>query len=315
MSELARRQVCILISFIVFVLSLLISPYYTIGDQLHYRKVFEVLPTLGFIEGFEFYRRNLSSIEPVYYTLSWLVSRFLEKDLFTSVLNAILAFYSMRLLIKWKASVYMASLIIVTNFYFLVLFFAAERLKLSLMFLTMALISKNRLRLYSFSILSVFTHAQTFVVYGTIFFHLFVMEIKRIFRSGLIKVNFIVVLVCLVLSLTMMSEHLLVKLGAYLKPDFDLQNIFRLFAFYILALVYSRNRKETTVFFIPLFLVALAIGGERVNLYGYFVFLYYALPVNKGINAGVLVTSAYFINASYGFMVNIFQHGNGFYAG
>jgi len=50
-------------------------------------------------------------------------------------------------------------------------------------------------------------------------------------------------------------------------------------------------------------------------LYGYFVFLYYALPVNKGINAGVLVTSAYFINASYGFMVNIFQHGNGFYAG
>ena len=65
--------------------------------------------------------------------------------------------------------------------------------------------------------------------------------------------------------------------------------------------------------FFPLFIAVFLIGGERVNMIGYFVFLYYALPINKGFNFGVLLTSAYFLAASFGFTINIIEHGDGFY--
>jgi hypothetical protein len=117
------------VALVVFTLSLLISPYYMLGDQEHYRRIFEILPTLSFVDGFIYYSKSVSSIEPGHYTISWIFSRFLEKDLFISILNAILAFYSMQLLIRWRASIYVAASIVLTNFYFYVLFFAAERLK------------------------------------------------------------------------------------------------------------------------------------------------------------------------------------------
>jgi hypothetical protein len=36
------------------------------------------------------------------------------------------------------------------------------------------------------------------------------------------------------------------------------------------------------------------VGGDRVNLFGYFLFLFFALPVRKGFNFGVIATLVYF---------------------
>jgi len=137
---LKYKKFSLLIALIVFALSLLIAPYYILNDQEHYRRVFEILPTLNFIDGFRHYSQALSSEELGHYAIPWIFSRFLEKDLLMGILNAIFAFYSMQLLIKWKASIYVAASIVLTNFYFYVLFFAAERLKVSFIFLTMALV-------------------------------------------------------------------------------------------------------------------------------------------------------------------------------
>lgn len=67
--------------------------------------------------------------------------------------------------------------------------------------------------------------------------------------------------------------------------------------------------------FIPLFMAVFLFGDERINILGYFIFLYYALFVRRGLNVGVLITSVYFAYASYGHLVRIFKYGNGFYGG
>jgi hypothetical protein len=80
-----------------------------------------------------------------------------------------------------------------------------------------------------------------------------------------------------------------------------------------LTLWYAKKKKEVVLIFIPLFVSVYLIGGERVNMMGYFVFLYYVLPIKKGFNMGILTTSAYFLYVTYMFMINVIEYGDGFY--
>ncbi len=297
------------VALIVFALSLLISPHYMLGDQEHYRGVFEILPTLNFVDGFIHYSQALSSIEPGHYTISWIFSRFLEKDLFISILNTILAFYSMQLLIRWRASIYVAASIVLTNFYFYVLFFAAERLKVSFIFLTMALVYVNGSKFYFFSILSVISHIQILAVYVMLLFREFI----RIITSGKIEKTLLIGLIAFFLTLVVMSGQIIEKFSAYAATGFDIQSVYKLLVFYFMTLVYSRRRSEATILFIPLFIAALMIGDERVNMLGYFIFLYYAIPINKGFNVGIVLSSVYFLYRTIIFVHNVIVNGNGFF--
>ena len=313
MTILEYKKFSAFVALIVFALSLLISPHYMLGDQEIYRRFFEILPTLSFADGFIHYSQTLTSIEPGYYTISWIFSRFLEKDLFISILNAILAFYSMQLLIRWRASIYVAASIGLTNFYFYVLFFAAERLKVSFIFLTMALAHVNGSKFYFFSALSAISHIQILIVYMMLLFREFSIEFIRIITSGKIKKYFLIGLIAFFLTLVVMSGQIIEKLSAYVVIGFDIQSVYKLLVFYFMTLVYSRNRSDVTILFIPLFIAALMIGDERINMFGYFVFLYYAIPINKGFNMGVVLTSAYFFYKTIIFVHNIIVSGDGFF--
>ena len=313
MTILEYKKFSAFVALIVFALSLLISPHYMLGDQEIYRRFFEILPTLSFADGFIHYSQTLTSIEPGYYTISWIFSRFLEKDLFISILNAILAFYSMQLLIRWRASIYVAASIVLTNFYFYVLFFAAERLKVSFIFLTMALVYVNGSKFYFLSVLSVISHIQILAVYVMLLFREFLIEFIRIITSVKIKKYFLIGLIAFFLTLVVMSGQIIEKLSAYVVIGFDIQSVYKLLVFYFMTLVYSRNRSDVTILFIPLFIAALMIGDERINMFGYFVFLYYAIPINKGFNMGVVLTSAYFFYKTIIFVHNIIVSGDGFF--
>jgi hypothetical protein len=276
---------------------------------VHYRGLFEILPTLNFVDGFIHYSQALSSIEPGHYAISWIFSRFLEKDLFISILNAILAFYSMQLLVRWRASIYVAASIVLTNFYFYVLFFAAERLKVSFIFLTMALVYVNGSKFYFLSVLSVISHIQVLAVYVMLLFREFI----RIITSGKIEKTLLIGLIAFFLTLVVMSGQIIEKFSAYAATGFDIQSVYKLLVFYFMTLVYSRRRSEATILFIPLFIAALMIGDERVNMLGYFIFLYYAIPINKGFNVGIVLSSVYFLYRTIIFVHNVIVNGNGFF--
>ena len=310
-SILKYKKTSALVALVVFILSLIISPYYILGDQENYRKFYEEIPSLNFIDGFLHYSLSLSSKEPGYYTITWIFSRFLEKDLFISILNAILAFYSMQLLIKWRASIYVAASIVLTNFYFYVLFFAAERLKVSVMFLTIALLYVNGPKFYFFSMLSIISHIQTLVVYVMLFFRETLIAFFRIITSSKINKLFLLALILLSLMLVLMSDQIITKFKSYALTGFDIQVTYKMFIFYFMSLVYSRNKLETTILFIPLIIGVLMIGGTRINTFGYFVFLYYAVPINKGFNIGVVLTSVYFFIKNIIFVHDIIVNGHG----
>ena len=88
--------------------------------------------------------------------------------------------------------------------------------------------------------------------------------------------------------------------------------IVKIVAFFILSLVYARRRSDVVLLFAPLFVAVLLVGGGRVNMLGYMVFLGYGLKINGGVNWGVFLTSLYFAYGAIGFVSDVLEHGSGF---
>jgi hypothetical protein len=299
---------------LVLLLSLLIMPFYTEGDQSIYRKVYEALPDLSLGEGFIFYSVNLSSEELVHFFLSWIASRFIDKDLFIAFSNAILAYATMSLLQKWRASVLIAFLIILTNSYFLALYFAAERLKFGFIFLALSMIYiENAKRFFVFSAFAFISHVQIIIVQVSILFNVFVRQIIKLFRTSMVSKS-VFFIPFLFIPLLLVENQIFVKFQGY-YGERVLEELVRILVFLLLALLYSKKKSETIILFIPIVIAVFLVGGGRVNLFGYFVFLYYGLQSRGGWNFGVLATSVYFAYSSIGFLVNVFQHGDAFFNG
>ena len=297
---------------LVFFLSLNISPFYVEGDQFHYRAVYRELPELGLIEGFIYYSTALSSLEVVHFILSWIASRVIEKDFFIAISNAILAYATIRLFIKWNVSLLIAALFILTNFYWLVFYFAAERLKFAVIFFLLSMVSIDNVKTYcALSVVTLISHVQFVLIYAAIMFQYAAKKMLRLIRTGLISKYFILIILLPFIPVLIIQEQLISKFNAYYVSH-DFLELFKVLVFFGLSLWYSSKRFETISVFIPIIVATYLVGGDRVNFFGYFVFLYYALPVNRGFNIGILATSIYYMTASFSFMENIFVYGNGF---
>jgi hypothetical protein len=305
-----------LLSFLVFLLCIIVGPIYVEGDQKTYRELYEFLKPLNFIDAYSFYFSFLGTVEVTHCFFTWLASSVLglDKDLFTAFTNFVFAYIMLCLLRKWRVSISVAALFILTNYYMLGLYLAAERLKYGVLFLVLSLLYCERTKLfYLFAFMAVISHAQMFLVYGCMLIYSIVQSTASAYKTSRLSSKFIVTIVVVIMSIIVMTNQLITKFNAYFAIR-DMADLLRILVFFALSLFYSKKRFETVVLFIPMCFAVLIFGGERINMLGYFMFLYYALPVKKGINAGVLVTSIYFMYASFGFITDILEFGQGYVA-
>lgn len=300
-------------SVLVLSLTLLIMPFYIGGDLTRYRDVYEALPSYGLIDGFSFYTRWLTSREVVHFFLSWTASHFLSKDLFIAFSNAIFAYVIMSLFQKLRASIIISFLLLLTNYYFIILYFPAERLKFGFIFLAFSMIYSGRIKhIFGFATLAIISHAQMIIVYISMLFNLFIKKVLSTLKTGKVSILLLFLIPCLIIVSLLVGTQIYDKFLSYYGQR-GLMDMGKIIIFLILALWYSKKKSETFLIFIPLTIAVFFVGGSRVNLYGYFVFLYYGLQCRGGWNLGVLTTSAYYAYSSIGFVMKIFQYGNGFY--
>ena len=301
------------VAIFIFVFSLVICPYYINGDQIHYIRLYEGLKNLDLVEGFTFYTSNIDSKEFGHFFLSWVASNcHIGKDLFVAISNVFLAYFSLTLFQKWRVSVIIAVMLVTTNFYFIVLYFAAERLKLGVIFLVLSIryIDKVK-RFYVFAFLSIISHIQVLIIYFSIFFNVFAGQLSKLFHTGKISRYILSIFPLVFIPILLMTDQILSKIQAYLEVK-QLVELVKILLFFLLAFWYSKKKIEPVILFLPSIIAVFLLGGSRLNMLGYFIFLYYALPFRGGFNFGVLVTSAYFAYSSIGFIINIIEYGNGF---
>lgn len=300
----------------ILIITLLISPYYTDGDQALYRKVYQGVANLGIVEGFIYYTLVLRSSEFIHYFIIWSARGFgIEKDFLMASSNAFLVYFSMKLFEKWKVSIFVSMAIVLTNYYLFVMYLAAERLKFGFLILVVSMIylGQNK-RFYLTAVLAVFAHVQMLLIYASMLFERLVNAVIQIFKTSKFTYKNIGISILTMGPMIFVADKIYSKFQFYSmaaseKSLFDLVNIALLF---MLSSWYSKNRYRTFLFFTPIILAVFLVGSERINMMGYFVFLYYALQYRKGLNLGVLTTTIYFAFKTYLFIERVIQYGDGF---
>jgi len=291
---------------IVFGWSLWLVPYYRFGDQTFYINAYYGVKGLDISSAQIYYRSQINSFEPMHFLSIWVSSLFLEKVYYVSILNMSLAFLAHKYFTKIGAHWSIALLVVCTNFYFLTLYIPAERLKISVMFFFLALLLRNRVLTLFVMMLSALSHVSVLIVVFSKIAAIQVLSLRKL------KINYsaLVLGMFLLLAAIALGEYVISKvmsyrysavggLGAYLKTAL-------LFAG---SLYYSRNKIEIIVIFSILLLSIGVVGDNRINMFSYFLFLHYALPVKKGVNLGVLLTSLYFLYSSYYFVLKTITTG------
>ncbi len=113
--------------------------------------------------------------------------------------------------------------------------------------------------------------------------------------------------------LVVLQEHLVNKMGVYIN-QLGIVGVSKVFLFLLMTLYYAwSKRTEIIALFFPILILAFLFGGERLVIFGYFIFMYYGLQSHRGLNLGVVVTSFYFAVKGVLFLYDVVVYGDGFY--
>ena len=222
-----------IIALCVFIITLIISPYYVYQDQFHYIKIYNGLKDLDLINAYLYYINNIDSKEVVHFFFSWIGSNLsINKVIFFAFVNAYLAFIAIKLMRQLNASIYIISLIVLSNFYFYVFYFSAERLKFAVIFFILSALYKNKVYLYS--LLSIFAHSQFIIIYSAILFKIFNTSFTRLINKKNIFLAIFITSFILFMVYYFLYEHLLAKYLIYASynKEYGIFNLLRIFIFF-----------------------------------------------------------------------------------
>jgi hypothetical protein len=296
-----------------FVGSLLVFPSAQLGDQEFYRNFYAGVVGLSLGEAFQFYRGVLGTSEPGYFLVTFVFASWFNKDVLFSIVNYVFVFNVFLWLIRNDVSRLLFPMFYL-NFYILVLAFSAERLKLSLLFFLMGANSLGLFRyaLYGFSTLA---HVQTLMLVVIAQSRKFLHITNRLL-AGKIAPGFMslfLLMVGILPVLVLLREHIESKLTFYAAMWGGVDAILKPLIFTALSMFYARSRRvEAILASLPMVIASYYIGAERVVIFSYFIFMYYALQSKRGVNVAVLLTLLYFGYKGVDFLINIFLYADGF---
>ena len=229
---LSKKEITFpLVMIFVFILSILIGPHYSEGDQFHYRTVYDAVSSLSFAEGYIYYNLSLSSYEYVHYSLIWFFSRFLEKDIFIALSNSILVYLLLINLNKLRVSYLISAILVLSNFYFFVLYFAAERLKYGMIFFLFSFYNIERVKFfYPLVLFSVISHAQFLILYAGIFATFLKDKFLRFFAMGFISKKIFYLVLLLSVVAIILNKQIYEKFLAYFGA-FDIVSLWKISVF------------------------------------------------------------------------------------
>jgi len=300
-----------------FIISIIITPLYYEGDQIGYTNAYNDMRGSNLLDGFFIYQNNITTIEPIHFGLTWLFTNLgFDKIITMTLFNCFLSLLIVKILQKFNTNNFIILLILLSNFYLYVLYFSAERLKFSFIFLSLAILNfKNRKILILFLLLAIFTHLQNIIIIVALFFAFLINNIYRsnIFNKFNKKYLFLILL--LLIPIYLLKEQIYSKFLIYAdisNANSFIKNTWQSILLYLLSLKYSQNKIFTTSLFSIIIIASALVGSDRITIFAYICFLYYSIKEKRGVNLLNICFIIYFIIKTGGFINNIFENGHGF---
>jgi len=313
--QVSSRHLSILLyivaACIFFGFSIYYMQFYIHGDQRAYRGFYESILNAPIAELPLLQQRHTGSAEPLYGILMWVGAQFTSKDIWISVFNAVLGLIVLRLLISRRVSLYIYPLIF-SNFYLIVLFFGAERLKFAVIMALLFIASSGRWK-YVFALLAPMFHFQIFLLAGALAGGQFSTLVRGVF-AGKLRLLSIVSTFALAagVGLTFLYFSDLIQDKASNYEGAGLSGLWKTVIFFVVAIFFTNDRISTALSFGILASAILAVGEERVNLMSFFLAITASFSWNRGFNPITIMMLAYFSYTGVIFLDNIVKFGNGF---
>lgn len=318
---LKRRDVvttglALIIAAVYFVFSMFLLGLYVNGDQIAYSAFYGQLAGVSFkdIPGIQF--GVIGGVEPIYGYVAWFGANVgVEKTVYISIFNALLAASLFVLLRRYRASV-LFIILALSNYYLLVLMTSAERLKFAYIAMILAVLSTGNVRALLAS-LSVLSHFQTLINYAAVTAAKF--RPKQILSPmsfwGRSKRIFAVLLSVVVsfYILQIYSGALMDKAQRYIGGG-GIYSAFNLVLLSAIGLCLAKRRAEFLMAMAAILVAAIILGAERVNMIGFLTAIYLLMVQGRADHPAVYMLLAYFVVKSYYFILAIIRFGDGFRA-
>ncbi|MCJ8512259.1 hypothetical protein [Acinetobacter lwoffii] len=305
-----------LYSIIAFFFTIIVMPFFTNGDQSHYRDFYRYCfyDAYTLEQQFFCFQNTLGSSEPGYFVLSKIFNSIsISKDIFIAIANTILTFISTILIFRYYKAVWhrhLFLLLVLSNYYFIVMLFSAERLKFGFIFLVLGLLYANRSRIALF-ILAILTHAQVAIMIAPLY-------LSRIFaKETRWPTKLVVSLGGLVLFGGMfyfLQGHIQAKYSAYSTLEsgsIGIMGALKTAVFIVFAAI-SIRKSIAIIAGLPIIILAYFLGSDRIGMLAFILYVGLVLYYKNKMDLMLLIVMLYFSYKSIEFISNIFIYGNGY---
>lgn len=289
--------------------------YYTSGDQIPYRRLYDALSSVSLLEARSLGVTYVSSGDIVSIGVLWFGAYLgIEKNTYISLLNALLILGIFLLFRKHKAPPY-AHFLAITGFYTLVLMTGAERLKIAYLFIIYASLVPGWRMNFGWA-LAVLSHLQILILLSAVLSNSLFAIISKLmlkFRINMKSVFFTSAAIGLVsFALLVFGDHIEQKLRYYSHFSGELSELPKSLVLFVIGLIVCANRLQFTIGFLPLFLFVVLLGGARVNMICYTFVLYFLTTQGRLHHPLSVLIMSYFSLKSIPFLWKVFTTGDGF---
>lgn len=294
--------------------TLMVEPRYIYGDPSHYRLFYNGVVGMTLSHGYEFYHSSLGASEPGYYLIVRLFAPIMSRLQFEMVCNGIFGYLIARILVKLKIS-WLIIFLFIFNFYILVLLLSADRLKISMIFVALAVNARTKIR-GSLLLTAALCHFQSLLLIACYLAHELYLPMARAIFLGKLHVRLLLgglFAACIAVFALKYAPYIMAKIAVYSLTYTGLLQIVEPLIFLLVSLWYGKGgRKRIFVSYMPLVLAAYFVGDIRVTIFAYLLFVIFGFRVRGGLNVGVVMTTGYFAVTGIMFLATILKYGNGF---
>lgn len=305
-----------IISPVIFGFSYFLISSYLYGDQVVYRKLFEALSSAQLSEVLDLSRANVSGSEPISAILLWVgASLGFDKDIYISIFNTGLIlglFYFLRI----NRAPWYVIVLVLTNYYLLVLLTGAERLKFAYFFLMLAACSKGKHRIF-FLAISPLAHFQSVILLAGIAAG-YMSDVVRVFFDRWVipkKYFYLGAIIALLSSFFVLffGQNVFSKAAFYMRSSDGVSELFQALVLLVFSLLVSRDRLRILLALLPMIAAVFLLGGNRVNMIAFSVVFYFLVLERRSSSWAFLVLLSYLSYKSIGFYRNLVVYGDAFY--
>lgn len=301
-----RIWLSIVVGLCAFLFYKYILYQYYLGDAFYYQRYYDAVSKMDLVSAILSQGDYLGSSELIYPVVAWVGSTAgIDRNTLMAAFDSVMYVALFSALLKYRC--HPAFIVLcMANFYLVVLSTSAERLKFSYILFFIALSTSGRSR-YAWIAAAPLAHLQSFITLGSIFIWTFFSKFSTRMKVGLS----IGAIVGTTITLYVFYEAIITKLLIYASQE-GLRNVVSGALILIVALFVIKNKMQVIFTMTPLLVITFLLGGGRMNMITFTVFLYMCLVERKTGHPGVLLVMLYFVVQTVLFIRSVLTFGTGF---